>query len=144
MVRDRLAKTEIDLGCPLRALFRDVRPKDPAAELKPLHRVLDFVRRAAGFQAHTVGPAAPGRLAGLDELPPLLRHSIRKLIWTNFGARSCPIRRLLEELGAGGRALLEANGYLPQRHQRIPGPPLPGMGGAAGRAQSSPGVPLHG
>jgi tetratricopeptide (TPR) repeat protein len=114
MVRDRLAKQKLTSIVPLRALFRDVRPKDPAAEL---NRYIEFAILSAGppdFKPIRSDLPRPADLAGLDELPPLLAQFYKEAhldeLWREIQPQ-CD--SLIEELGPPvRRALLEANGYL--------------------------------
>src|SRR5271154_1644664 len=72
IVRDRLAKQKLTSIVPLRSLLRDVRPKDPAAELNRYIELAILSAAAPGFKPLRSDLPRPAHLAGLDELPPLL------------------------------------------------------------------------
>ena len=114
LVRDRLAKEKLTSIVPLRALLRDVRPKDPAVEL---NRYIEFSILSAGppdFKPARSDLPRPADLAGLDELPPLLAEFYKEAhldeLWRELQPQ---YDGLIEELGPPvRRALLEANAYL--------------------------------
>jgi tetratricopeptide (TPR) repeat protein len=114
LVRDRLAQQKLTSIVPLRSILRDVRPKDPAAEL---NRYIEFSILSAGppdFRPIRSDLPRPADLAGLDELPPLLAEFYKEAhldeLWSELQPQ---YDTLIEELGpAVRRALLEANAYL--------------------------------
>jgi tetratricopeptide (TPR) repeat protein len=114
LVRDQLVKQKLSSIVPLRSLLRDVRPKDPAAEL---NRYIEFSILSAGppdFRPTRSDLPRPADLAGLDELPPLLAAFYKEAhldeLWHEIQPQ---YDALIEDLGPPvRRALLEANGYL--------------------------------
>jgi len=114
IVRDRLAKQKLTSIVPLRSLLRDVRPKDPAAEL---NRYIEFAILSAGapdFKPLRSDLPRPADLAGLDELPPLLAEFYKEAhldeLWRELQPQ---YDSLIEEFGSPvRRAVLEANSYL--------------------------------
>lgn len=114
LVRDRLAKQKLTSIVPLRALLRDSRPKDPAAEL---NRYIEFSILSAGppdFKPQRSDLPRPADLAALDELPPLLAEFYKEAHLEDLWRELQPqYDGLLDEFGPPvRRALLEANGYL--------------------------------
>jgi tetratricopeptide (TPR) repeat protein len=114
IVRDRLAKQKLNSIVALRALLRDARPKDPAAEL---NRYIEFSILSEGppyFKPARSDLPRPVDLASLDELPPLLEEFYKEAhldeLWRELQPQ---YDDLIEELGPTvRRALLESNGYL--------------------------------
>jgi tetratricopeptide (TPR) repeat protein len=114
LVRDRLAKQKLTSIVPLRALLRDVRPKDPAVEL---NRYIEFSILSAGppdFKPTRSDLPRPADLAGLDELPALLAEFYKEAHLDDLWRELQPqYDDLIGEFGpVVRRALLEANGYL--------------------------------
>jgi tetratricopeptide (TPR) repeat protein len=114
IVRDRLAKEKLASIVPLRVMLRNIRPKDPVAEL---NHYIEFAILSAGppdFKPARSDLPRPADLADLDELPPLLADFYKEAhldeLWRTLQPQ---YDNFIEELGPPvRRALLEADAYI--------------------------------